>query len=258
MRKVIGIGLYFIGIGLWVILLFWGVVLAVPLTVLAFCAGYLTHARPWPEMREWRVWAYVRDKFFKFKIYGEIPEEKVIYAIYPHGHFSLSAVFVWALNPQFADATAVIHSALFYMPIVGTFARWIGAVGATESEMKRALEKGSIYMCPGGVADICNEGTDLKKRRGFLRIAREVGVRVVPVWCPEERSYYSHCLPLGHTLTWLLGFPVPMIIWGKWWCPLLPNTVESSPIVLGDPMEPDDELFWEEMEKLQNLPEMQR
>lgn len=121
--------------------------------------------------------------------------------------------------------------------------------------MSALHDDGRIYMCPGGVADIENTGDNIKRRRGFLRVARETRSHVVPVWCPEERSYYSHWLPLGKTLKEWLFFPIPMIIVGRWWCPLVPRPPKVSRVFVGEPIAWDDEhqeeRFWHQMIELQ-------
>ena len=126
--------------------------------------------------------------------------------------------------------------------------------------MLRTLREGrSIYMCPGGVADITNRKHEIKKRTGFLRIAKEANVPVVPIWCPDERSYYEHWSPLGGLLKPILGFEIPILIIGRWWCPILPRAVEKSRICVGPPITWDDGKsleeasaeFWGALVKLQ-------
>lgn len=266
-KKGCGYLLYFLGLGLWFILLsvllFW----AIPWIVLAFLAGWLTHSREWPELKEYTVWKWLRNYYFKFEVIGKLPDTpdqgRVIYAIYPHGHFSVTATFYWALNPTFSNARAAVHSAIFYIPIFGSFVRWIGAIGVTEKEMKKALKADHpIYMCPGGVAEIDKTGTDIVRRSGFIRVAHETGAVLYPIWCPEERSYYSHWMPLGRTLQSLFGFPIPLFIWGKWWCPVLPRNLpgqQRSRIFVGGPVTTEgkalrdvEEEFWRVMQELQN------
>jgi hypothetical protein len=263
-RKLLGYALYFLGLGLWFILLsallFW----SIPWIVLAFFAGWLTHSREWREFKEFTLWKWLRDFYFKFELIGKLPDTpddgRIIYAIYPHGHFSMTATFYWALNPLFSNARAAVHSFIFYVPLFASFVRWIGAIPVTEREMKAALKAGRpIYMCPGGVAEIAKTGHDIVKRSGFIRIACETGATLYPVWCPDERSYYSHWMPLGRALEHVFGFPIPLFIWGKWWCPVLPNnSISGSRIYVGTPVTTEGKTraeveteFWNEMAELQ-------
>ena len=259
MSKAVGLALYFLGLGLWVIVFVLGVLWVLPWIALFYLAGWLSHARPWPQLRDYSVWRWLRNDYFHFRTVGatlpspENGEEPVIYAIYPHGHFSITALIYFALNPRFGSARPAIHSAIFWIPVFGTLAMWIEAIGVTHAEMSATLRSGkSIYMCPGGVADIANTGTQIQRREGFIHVARDCGARVVPIWCPQERSYYSHWLPLGRWLQPLLGFPVPLFIWGLWWCPFLPRGADDSPIRVGKAVDSAEE-FWAEMERLQNF-----
>lgn len=264
LKKLLSIGIFFLGIGLWIIIfvsiLFW----ITPALLLMYFAGWLSHARAWPELKNYVIWKWMRQEYFRFKLEGAenlVAEQNgpVIYAIYPHGHFSVTHVFYWALNPAFSESRAAIHSFIFWIPIFSTFAKWIEAIHVTESDMKHTLSvaKKSIYMCPGGIADIANTGTVIKKRSGFIRLARECKAKVIPVWCPQERSYYSHWLPFGRCF----GGELPvMLIWGVWWCPFLPRRVpegKHSRIIIGTPIDATDaeadEKFWAEMHRIQSL-----
>lgn len=262
-RKIIGICLYFLGIGLWVILLCTALFWAIPWLVLAYVAGLLSRTGPWPEIRNFALWKWIREEHFRFKVQGNaLPSSDCgkVYAIYPHGHYSMTALFFFALNPDFAHARGAIHSAIFYLPVFGSFARWVNAIGVTEDEMRAVLERGeSLFMCPGGVNEIARTGHDLTRRPGFIRVAHETGSELIPVWCPQERSYYSHYLPLGKLFEPFFYFPVPMFIWGQWWMPLLPRKPASgeSPVLIGKCIATKDRDlqaverdFWAEMDQL--------
>jgi len=264
MRKILGMALYFVGLGIWVmlfmVLAFW----AVPTIALVFIAGWLTKTHEWPELKYWKRWNWVRDSYFGFKVvHGELSPDvnNAIYAIYPHGHFSMTAAFYFSLNPVFAKAKGAIHSAIFYIPIFGSLARWLGCIAVTEQDMKNTLKAHhSIFMCPGGVQEIDKTGLDIVKRTGFIRIAHATESVIIPVWCPDERSYYSQYLPLGRTLSSYFFFPIPMILWGAWWCPLLPKSREMSRILVGKTISTKDKTlkgveteFWEEMVTLQAM-----
>jgi len=287
-RKILGISLYFVGVGFWVIVLLWvsvwGLLVLLPALVLAFAAGYMTNffarAHEWPSFKHFWLWESARTQYFNFTLCGDDDgvalmqramsdeglgsDERVLWAIYPHGHYSLTAMFWWAVNPRFKRCLGAIHSAIFYVPLFGAIAGWVGAISVNETCMKNTLTRGdSVFMCPGGVSDIVNVGTDIKKRRGFIRVAKETGAILVPIWCADERSYYTHWLPLGFSLERFLFFPVPIFIWGRWWCPLAPNRPSQSRIYVGRPIrfpvdsKDVDGLFWAEMERLQQSAQKQ-
>lgn len=256
LRKVTGIALYFTGLGLWAILFCVAAFSAVPWLVFAYLAGYLSHVREWPEIRDFAIFRWLRHEYFHFRVTGEVlpvpGKEAVIYAIYPHGHFAITPLVYFALNPRFREAKPAVHSALFWIPVFGTLMRWIGAISVRRKEMVDTLRGGrSIYMTPGGLADIANTGNTVKRRNGFLEVAKEAGVRVVPIWCPRERSYYTQWLPLGRKLEDFFYFPVPLFLWGLWWFPFLPRGADDSPIRVGRAIDPTKEDFWMEFESLQ-------
>lgn len=264
LRKIIGIALYFLGIGIWVILLCLAVVWAIPWLMFAYLAGFLSRTGPWPEIRDFRIWKWIRDSYFSFKVQGDAltlnSNAGKLYAIYPHGHFSMTALFFFALNPTFAHARGAIHSMIFYLPLFGSFARWVDAIGVTQNEMSSVLNNGgTVFMCPGGVNEIAKTGHDITRRSGFLRIACETNSELIPVWCPQERSYFSHYLPLGRTFEQFFYFPVPMFIWGIWWMPLLPRRPLNgiSTILIGKCIKTQnrdfstvESEFWSEMDHL--------
>lgn len=262
LRYALGLIVFFIGIGFGTILMVGALLWLIPWTLLVYAAGWLSHVRPWPSLKHYAAWKWIREEYFHFRVQcedGALPmptapsSGAVIYAIYPHGHYSMTAIFYWALNPQFERARPAVHSFLFWIPIFSSFVRWIDAIPVDEDTMVATLRSGqSIYMCPGGIADIPNTGNQIKEREGFLRVARRSGARVVPIWCPAERSYYSQWIAWKNLP--LLAFPL-MLVWGKWWCPILPHGAADSPILVGKTINAGDGnanwAFWDEMRRLQ-------
>ena len=280
MRSVCGLIFHFIAIGIWFIVLSvligWSVFLALPTIAITFLLGYTfssyTKTIEWPGFVDWSGWKYLRTNVFCFRYDGTRLgldtldfhyKNPVIWAIYPHGHYALTATLAWALDPVYRlrGARGAVHKFLFYIPFLNSLMGWIGAIDASPESMRNTLliEKKSIYMCPGGVADITNRGNVVVKRSGFLRIARECNTPVVPVWCPDERSYYRHWGPISNWTNSFIGFPFPTFIIGRWWCPLLPILPRESRILLGDPITWDDgktveeasDQYWKALGQLQ-------
>jgi len=84
-------------------------------------------------------------------------------------------------------AYALGYDLLFGLPVVGRFLRRIGAVPAAGGEARRALGQGALLLVyPGGDHEACRPWTarnkvDFGGHRGFVRLALESGVPVVPV-----------------------------------------------------------------------------
>lgn len=163
-----------------------------------------------------------------------------MWAIYPHGVFPWSAIFHWALNPRFKNTVPCMHGLVLKTPIVGDLAGWAGATSVSEKDMTDALQRtGRIVMCPEGIAGMANRGREVKKRRGFLSLAKKTGTHVVPIWIPEERSYYTMWLPFGRILEPWLRYPIPLFVWGRLLFPMMPKRVKTriyvgAPISLGE------------------------
>lgn len=258
LRKGLGIFVYFLFVGLWFIVAGLLLFAAIPWMLLVFFAGYMSNARPWPELKHWTLWMWVRKYYFRFKPCGNASAHTnthVLYAVFPHGHYSMTHLFYFTLNPKFADLRPAIHGFLFYVPFFATLARWVSAVSVERGELLEALQQGPIIMCPAGIRDMTNEGTQTDRRhQGFLSVAAEANVKVVPVWCPQERSYYTHYLPFGRVLERFFYLPFPVIILGRWWCPIIPRApLADSEVRFGAPMDPNNqEEFWAALEGLKN------
>jgi len=267
-QRLAGITLYFIGIWLWPLILIWfihrGLASILPSPVLWILLGYVIRAHiktdPWPELRSWSLWEWARGKnWFNFVLHGDIEgrklmeremgdddsvKESIIWAIYPHGHYSVTIVLWWLLNPAFKRARGAAHSTVSMLPVFRLFMQWLECITVSESDMKRALTQGGgggqIFMNPGGIVDAGNAGDIITMRKGFLRVAKETGATVVPVWCPDERHYYREWQPLGRSLVPWLRFPFPTIMHGRIlsWIPIfLPYIPETgSRIYVGRPM----------------------
>jgi hypothetical protein len=252
--RAVGLGLFFICSGLWVLLLLGAAVWVIPWALLTFVMGFMSNARPWPELKHWLVWKWLRQDYFRFQQVGNVfVNERCIYAVYPHGHYALTHVFYFALNPVFASVRPAIHSWVFYIPLFGTLARWIDAIEVTEDAMLSTLHHQSIIMCPGGIADTFHEGTrTATKHSGFLRVARKAGVKVVPVWCPAERGFFTHYLPIGRWTECWFRLPLPFITLGRWFVPFLPAIPGSGcPVRIGAALDPaDEDGFWKALEEL--------
>lgn len=104
----------------------------------------------------------------------------------------------------------MMHVAFLRAPIVGHAARAFGAVYARRDSARDAFRRGWDVACfPGGDLDACrpmheHRRVEFGPRRGYVRLALETGVPVVPV--ATIGSHFSYLLlPGGRTVARALG-----------------------------------------------------
>jgi 1-acyl-sn-glycerol-3-phosphate acyltransferase len=183
----------------------------------------------------------------KGDIHG-IPEGPLLYIAHPHGLFSMAPFFHWVANltqwPAEKKVRIAIHSIFFRIPIVRELCESVGAIEATEDEIRAVLEGGeSVAILTGGVREISMTEPgrvvlNLKKRRGFAKIAKELGVPIVPVLTfgenelfPPIQGFWTDVVQ-GYLRAWLgIAIPIPTFASIRNWYGLvrgpLPAKVET-------------------------------
>jgi 1-acyl-sn-glycerol-3-phosphate acyltransferase len=120
----------------------------------------------------------------------------------------------------------MMHKTFIEAPIVGWFTRSFGAVYASRESAREAIARGEDVACfPGGDIDSSrpfyeHRDVDFGERRGYVRLALETGVPIVPV--ATIGSHYSYLLlPGGFTVSRLFGLkrrlrvervPIPLFV----------------------------------------------
>jgi 1-acyl-sn-glycerol-3-phosphate acyltransferase len=133
--------------------------------------------------------------YFRAEVKGfeRIPEEGPVLLVGNHSGGNMtpdSMVFMLAFNTYFGverPVFALAHSLVTSWPIIGKLASKWGIITAGPKAAKAALELGnSVLVYPGGDVDThrpwkARHQIRFDNRRGFLKLAKEAGVPIVPV-----------------------------------------------------------------------------
>lgn len=135
------------------------------------------------------------------------PSQRYIFVEFPHGvipmGFMLSSTIAQRVIPG-VHAEGAVASVLFNLPFIGHIAHWFGGRPATSQNIRNVLNRGnlqivmsflfinsnsghSVAIMAGGIAELFlssreQERVYLKNRKGFVKIAIEKGVPLVPVY----------------------------------------------------------------------------
>ena len=196
---------------------------------------------------------------------GEKKAPPYVIAYEPHGVLPLiMCIFAGSVRkpaslglPRQLDHAAILASdAVFWVPILRNLWYWLGLRSVSRESIDRLLdeEKTSIVLCPGGITECLvmqpyNEAVYLRRRKGFVRMAKKHGASIVPVFGVGQSEMYSYWRPLydAPSTAWtrrmfvrmskLLRF-VPMVAWGRAFTPLpyrkRVKVVIGAPIAVGD------------------------
>eukprot|EP00592_Proboscia_alata_P015144 CAMPEP_0194395144 /NCGR_PEP_ID=MMETSP0174-20130528/124256_1 /TAXON_ID=216777 /ORGANISM="Proboscia alata, Strain PI-D3" /LENGTH=383 /DNA_ID=CAMNT_0039191039 /DNA_START=74 /DNA_END=1225 /DNA_ORIENTATION=+ len=170
----------------------------------------------WTKIRKWRFWkSWLR--FVSLEVIQacgggrsttpnagdtaltfDVTKDPAILAIIPHGLFPFALAFP-ALGTEdtvraFGRFRTVVATATKYFPFINTVLAWLGAVDASRSAVSKTLSLGDrIGLAPGGIAEMFegypkpnthpdDEYTILANRKGFIRMAIQHNVPVVPIY----------------------------------------------------------------------------
>lgn len=121
---------------------------------------------------------------------------------HPHGTQTISYMIhrlcnKSPLHPYMKNTKLAVHSVMFQIPILRELSLMIGFIPATRENIIYYLKKGvSVAIFPGGVRemDYCGEKDNkcyLKSRKGFIEIAKELNIDLVPVYVAGEQQFFN-------------------------------------------------------------------
>ena len=184
------------------------------------------------------------------------PTGQAIFAFFPHGVNSDFRVLMdgcmydaFAGTYKKSPGRTLAASILFKLPGIRTLALKTACVDAGKATAQRCLRAGhSLLLCPGGQDEqietiFGRERVFLKRRAGFVRLALEANVPVVPCFCFGSSDLYFTSRVAHGLRRWLvrnlrISLPIYTGDWGLFAYPTpkgFPRTVAQH-IVFGQPL----------------------
>lgn len=177
-----------------------------------------------------------------------------IIAAHPHGILCCGTLAGIHFVPG-SRTCMCIAPIVFYVPIIGIAARYLGCIPATKKSMSIALQQGlPVLVVPGGVPEIViaerQDDCQRFKRHGFLRLAKDCKSKVTAVFINGECSLYKMFRgPFLQARIWIswrlnipLVFPIMLGWYGSWVPKRHPLHLSYKEILTYEPQTYDKEL----------------
>ncbi len=181
-------------------------------------------------VRRWRIWNYLKRYFDAklIKTCELDPEKRYLFAIHPHGKTKSRLLLCVCETGRLTSFTPIgvlpLGSALclcqeetpnsfceqfpgirfrflcatfcFFVPLYRELLLYAGFADASKFSASRLFQRGySVALVPGGATEALYSSPDrdviyLSKRKGFIRLAMEHGVALVPVFSFNENNMF--------------------------------------------------------------------
>lgn len=171
--------------------------------------------RPWRGIRHIDLWTRWIE-YFKPRVILDsgMPLDTStpsIYTFMPHGIFPMGAAMglVGDLNKYvFKNMNVAVADAARRVPVYRHLLGWVGDMSASQGAMTTALKQGTnVQLLAGGTAEMfltkpTVESVVLTQRKGFVKMALQTGVPIVPVYVFGSSDTFT-IVPLTDKLQWL-------------------------------------------------------
>ena len=208
-------------------------------------------------------WAYAigtwcmkkASEYFHVKVIVEDVEKiktmgPAVFALEPHDVLPLS---IFAFNDCLnglpgQKCLGCITGACFNVPLMRHMYTWVNATDVGKKNVLKLISNGiSPVICPGGVQEVTLMSSKdecvlyLKERKGFVKLAIQHGLPLVPAFTFGLKDSFDYWVPKGKFWTKLarqIGF-LPMAFFGVFSLPLGPakpvqyTVIAGSPIIVG-------------------------
>lgn len=126
------------------------------------------------------------------------PSGKYVFAMYPHGVYGVCRAFSGGVRAWRALYPGIFarwgsFGAAFFLPGIREFSLFSGCLDASKPTLERAIRRGeNIELLPGGIDEMNltdgeSKDTKLVMRKGFVKLAIENGLDIVPGFCFGEK-----------------------------------------------------------------------
>jgi 1-acyl-sn-glycerol-3-phosphate acyltransferase len=228
--------------------------------------------RKWPAFqRSTLLHTFIHALFPARSVTTEVPlthTQNYIFASFPHGAYTVNHLLTMTdacgmlSTVHRGDRRDLCASVLFFFPLFREVLLWLGCVDASSATAHHNLRRGrSLLIFVGGEKEqlMTSPGRHqvyVSGRKGFIKLAIEYGVPVVPMYAfGENEAYTTSSAGMGFR-QWLqrtlqLGVP---LAWGRWGtCVPLPVPLHvevGAPVLPVGPPKRRQDITPEEVEAL--------
>ena len=186
---------------------------------------------------------------------GKAGSKQYVLAVHPHGVVSWNHLLYFTDSAGFLttgplagllDRRDLAAAVLFRIPLFRDLLLALGCVDASAVTCHRILKGGlSLQLYVGGEREQMLTGTQsqpivvAKERRGFIRLALQYGLPIIPCYVfNEDRLYHTSnfLLPLRLSLVKAARIALPLAYGQYWWLPFVPRR-KPLLMVVGKPLQ---------------------